>query len=427
MLLRGKKTLVRYGILLGILFLSACIFPLLNSSLEEGYRAGGTVESLREVFVSSGGASSKDVVFYNINLGFFDRLAENTEQSIVELEVAKNAMEEFSAISVSGVVSSSLINENIQKYNGTSVDRILVHELQALNYLAVGNLTNARVEVLQADVLMKSFKKKKEEPGLASTRMLGGMIFEFIEEYDSALISYRKALNILDQNKSPPPPLLVERMVVLTGRLGLRSERLALQNRFGIERQNDSRQKLWIFDWAGFISVLRASKESYLAEDGLYYTISLPFYDETWQKPQPADGVDSKGERIESALLENLDVRVREDLQSRRLVNIAKAIARTQARKALNAQSEESSNHQSLLNITAFLLDIFDFADVRSWKTLPSEIRVMSLADEAGVYKVNWGVGGFTQDITVNEAETLLVVLHSFSPNPLIYRKKLGS
>ncbi len=130
-------------------------------------------------------------VLSSLNKGMLRRINNDFSGSNQIFEVAKQKIEQLYGISISENFAALTINETLRGYQGARYEQLLLHAYMAMNYIQLGQLEGARVEMLQANVKMLGWGDEPEEN--AFLRYLEGIIFESLHELDAALVSYRKA------------------------------------------------------------------------------------------------------------------------------------------------------------------------------------------------------------------------------------------
>ena len=159
---------------------------------------------------------------YLLNSGLLKSISGDFEGANRDLQSAKDILNSLQATSVSENLGAAFVNETLRSYVGSPSERVLLHELMSINYLMLNDLDAARVEVLQADVLMKELAREDEPIGqLASAHYIAGLIYELSGELDNAMISYRKTANIMALRHMELPTFLKISLLSLSQRLGL--------------------------------------------------------------------------------------------------------------------------------------------------------------------------------------------------------------
>ena len=96
---------------------------------------------------------SKDSVVWHLEAGAALRAAENYQESNQHLDAAAAQMDEYeekAKIRVAKEVGVVMSNQENEPYEGRSYDKIMAHTYRALNKLSVGEIENARPEIIRA-------------------------------------------------------------------------------------------------------------------------------------------------------------------------------------------------------------------------------------------------------------------------------------
>src|SRR5690606_14309472 len=100
------------------------------------------------------GGQARDAVLYDLNRAMLLRMAGDYGQSNAAFEQAKDAIDRLDAVSVREQAGALAVNDMLRSYTGAPYERVLLHVYAALNYLALDRPDDARVEILQLDVLL---------------------------------------------------------------------------------------------------------------------------------------------------------------------------------------------------------------------------------------------------------------------------------
>ncbi|MDA8117236.1 MAG: hypothetical protein M0000_07705 [Actinomycetota bacterium] len=165
------------------------------------------------------------------------RWAESRDHFLLADAIARD-LESKAVVSGSDVAKTAgslLTNDNTIEFKGDAYEKVMAHTLNALNYIALGDLTGARVEVRKADEYQqlelekhakalqaaeqKDSQADQQRPATSElteelgkmdsftagvknsfqnsfTYFLSGLVYEMNGEADDALIDYRKALEL---------------------------------------------------------------------------------------------------------------------------------------------------------------------------------------------------------------------------------------
>lgn len=312
---------------------------------------------------------------HELNLGYLQLVSGDYQNAITNFEKAKQTMTSLQAISISENLASATVNETFRNYSGWPTDQVLVHGMMAMAYLLNNDLNGARVEVLQADVQMNKLAETDQTQGqLAFVRYLAGVIYELNDEYDSALISYRMAFNILTTRKETIPASLQQSLIDLTSRVGLADESKDYQKQFsrGLSKHYTNKQFVFAFD--GVVTQMQQAKSTLWWDiDDVYLSVALPKFPRNNYVEYPFYIHSEEGEIVTQSI-ESIEKRAREDLQARMPAISAMALARAGAKfqtvKELNKKDNVLGAFANILTIMS------EVADLRHWSLLPSSIQI---------------------------------------------------
>lgn len=360
--------------LLLCLFCSGCAHWQMNSLAQDLRQEPPQATLLK---VEELNMPSRDKVQFLLNRGILRFYTNDLSGCREDLEQAKNLIAELQAISISENLAAATTNETLRKYSGSASEQVMVHVILALSYLAERQLDAARTEVLQADVLMQSLAEGDEWNGqLAAARFIGGLVYQLGDEPDNAMISYRKALELLDHHQQAIPAILQQRLLKLSQQLGLDNEYAQLSQRFQSEEQNADSAELTVLYLDGIVSTKQQNRMSiYSPQANQMISIAVPHFPDHYVSPRQLL-VEVDQQFLRSQLIESIDARVREDLAADMPKTIALATTRAVAKYQAVRSAQQNQNQQ----LAAALLNIFtvasEQADTRSWNMLPANIQV---------------------------------------------------
>jgi len=354
-----------------------------------------------------------DLAQHQLNTGYLQLLNGDFYGAIESLEQAKGIMESLQAVSVSENLSSATINETLRSYTGWPTDRALVHGMMALAYLLNQDLAGARVEVLQADTLMKHLAESGDLLGqLAFVHYISGVVYELNDETDNALVSYRFAYNTLNNHSEAIPMALKVSLLKLSHRLGLKDEYSDYKSQFGlgIENLNSSgNQQQFVFYFDGVISQMEESRISlWYAPDDVFLSIAIPRYaysdyNEDFVK------IDVLSTHLETETIELLDKRVRDDLAGRMPAITATALVRASAKYAL---VHEMNKQDPMLGAFANVFTLIsEVSDLRHWTLLPAAIQIARFS--SGAHNFQLTSRKATQEVVTTAENTKQIVFVS--------------
>jgi hypothetical protein len=369
-------------------FLQACAWQMDKVNTLDGNLERSTPEAVL-LTLQSIDPPERDRGQYLLNSGLLKSISGDFEGANRDLQSAKDILNSLQATSVSENLGAAFVNETLRSYVGSPSERVLLHELMSINYLMLNDLDAARVEVLQADVLMKELAREDEPIGqLASAHYIAGLIYELSGELDNAMISYRKTANIMALRHMELPTFLKISLLSLSQRLGLDDEHEKYREQFNLAVDPpaaDSAEIIVIY-WDGVVTGKRGKTLSVWAPNlNQAISLALPYYPPSNYISKPFD-LSLAGQRHRTETIENIEALSREDLNDAAAAIYAMTLARMVTKYAMvKSAGQQNSNLGLLLNIAAMLTET---ADIRSWNLLPSSIQFARFSLPAGEYSL---------------------------------------
>ena len=329
-----------------------------------------------------------------LNKGMLRRMTNDYVGSNQIFEIAKQRMESLYGVSISDAAASVTINDAVRDYKGDRYEQILLHAYMAMNYLQLGELDSARVEILQADVKMMEWGEQPDEDPFV--RYLAGMIYEALGEDDQALVSYRKAMGVYiatsNEQLITVPVMLQMDLLRLLADQGLRDEYRKLKSEFGLanfkpaELGDDSGELIIILN-NGLAPIREESAiMTFSPEVQSNVRIAFPVY-KYESAPVNKARLKTSEKLFDLETVENIDRLARQALDEDMPLVMARAITRA----VVKYQSQKSAQEQHAL--AGFLLTVTNLAteraDTRSWTTLPQEIQMTRVVLPVGQQDVS--------------------------------------
>lgn len=374
-----------------------CLF--LQSCVTHGYYAASMRDGLLtgQPELSLAIAEDKDPqqteVISSLDKGMLRRINNDFSGSNQIFEVAKQEIEKLYGISITENLAAITINETLRAYQGDRYEQLLLHAYMAMNYIQLGQLDGARVEMLQADVKMMEWGDEPDNN--AFLRYLEGIIYESLGEYDNALISYRKAYIAYKEKagrQAPSPPATLKKdLLHLLASHGSRSEYQNYKKEFGMAEYRPARTGN---DNGELIVILNNGLAPVKSETAIpiwsteiqkNLRVAFPVYQQPKQRLyKPA--IDVNGERYSMETVEDVDMLARYALEQAMPGIMARATARAVVKYNTQHSAQQQDSIVGLLMTVTNL--ITERADTRSWITLPQEIQLQRIPLAAGEHLI---------------------------------------
>lgn len=384
---------------------------------------------------------ARDRALFLLNKGMLQRMAGDFRGSSASFEATKALLDEFAKLSLREQGLSLAVNDAARAYEGQPFEQMLLHVFAALNYLELGDLNGARVEVLQLDLRLRAFVEDDEKllPQTAFARYFSGLVFEASGERADAMIAYRKALEAYaarspdaatassrNGNKSGGknngtnskagddllreasvremvPPQLQQDLLRLSAALGLDDEHRGYRRAFGepggpLAPRAELGEVVLVFH-NGLVPGLREQSATVLdPSSGHFVRIALPTL---MPRALPVAGValTAGGIRESSQVVEDVAGLAQRSLSVRLPGMTARLLARQVVKRQVSRQASLAANNQGnsageqlgagLVALGVELTNLFtERADTRSWATLPANIQLIRLPLPPGRYRL---------------------------------------
>jgi len=333
---------------------------------------GACAEAVAAIDKTDVARSGKDKFLYHAQKAHLLHIAGDFELSNNEFERAAAIGDKLEPNSVTETLTDYTVNEAVKAYRGEDFERLYLHYYMALNYMMLGDLKEACVEIQRLDGALRKLDARYEDDDRYQedgfTRYLSGLVYEGLGDWDDALVDYQKAHRALVPEDLRGNSELAAYVKVAypelrsvpsrIGRVGARAESPGDQVSVSAERVQDvDALANWILDRrigaVKFRSTLRATgKQILLAK----------------QK------ADEKGE------IKELQRKINAMPESTWVEKLAKAAAEV--------------GLKCLEDAATVLVAETEQADTRSWVLLPREIWLARIPVDAGEHDVWVECGG---------------------------------
>ena len=372
-------------------------------------------------------------VMVNMNRGMLRRMTKDFTGSNEALETAKKEIEALYGVSISEQTGAMIVNDELIDFKGDRFEQVLVHAYKALNYIALGQLNSARVEILQADVKMMEWGETPEEDPF--TRYLTGIVFEALGEIDDARVAYNKAVGVYKKTKAKQgldvPLQLKNDLLLMLSKSDMHNELQQYKKEFGMNGYNPPNTK-----GMGELIVLmhnglapqrdQIGIQTFSPEMSMNIRIAIPTY------PNPPTYVNQIRLQVDNQQkvlepIENIDGLARAALDSDIAGISARALARAVIKKKLEKETGERGG--GLAQLAMLVVNTAsEIADTRCWNTLPQEISLGRVYLPEGSHQLKIDVIGQTGVVvdsynialTIKAGRKTIISEHWVAPRPLV-------
>ncbi len=359
-------------------------------------------------------------LLYWLDRGMVYHFAGRYRESIHAFALAQQKFDELYTKSISKMASAWALNEYAAPYRGEDFEYVLVNIFQALNYTLSGDPHEALVEARDVDsklgVINGLYGGKNVYQEDAFARLLMGILYEVngsSSDLNDAFISYARAFDAYTKDPerygAEAPQVLKENLLALSKFMGAEEfarYRDQLPDTALITLQEKKEKaEVYFVQYVGF-SPIKISYSVPIPFDPRHITqISFPKYIPRFTEIESSDFIAAKSEQLSftqpTELGHNIETVAMHVLENRKGQILAKAIVRPALKYAAERvieneiQQEYGSGAAVGFNILSTLYNLStERADLRSWQTLPAQIRISRLLLDPGEYEF------FTQTYT---------------------------
>ncbi len=411
-----------------IFFSAAVIFFSFNLSSCATYRsteaklddlvARGNIKEA-SVFLESQKKSygKNQELLYLFDHGYINHIQGECKQSIISFADAKKLYDQLYTKSISRTLASWVTNDYALEYRGEDFERVMVNVFQSLNYILLDDLQGALVEARQADEVLKLINSRYDEKSKnvykedAFCRLLTGIIYEASlnnKGYNDAYIAYNKAKDIYEEdyakNYSVRVPLFLKENLLSAADFMGQDVLVQYKNkypdvRFVSLKEKQKKAEVYLIQYNGFSPVKEEIDIPIPLPEGYIMNLAFPRYEKRQYSVVRSEFVaqlsDSVSIKIPTELVQDITAIAVLNLENRRGRTIAKVLAQAAGKyfseRAIEEQIAQGAGNDAAVGfkVLSSLYNIFtNRADLRSWSTLPGEIRVARLLLDPGVYNL---------------------------------------
>jgi hypothetical protein len=348
--------------------------------LEDPEKAAGLLEPLAH-------KANDDQLVYLLDYATALQEARRFKDSAEAYQQAAKIADVVDYHSISKIAASLIVSEEMIQYKGDDYEKVLIHAMNAVNYLELLQLDEALVETRDLNAMLYKFKNeaKKNYDQNPFAYYLSALIWEANHDYDDAYIAFKSAYD------------------VAPGYAPLRQDLV----RAAINAQRPEEVAKWKSQFPE-VQINPQWRDKTLGELVLVYeqgwgprkvprpeSPRFPMLIPTSSNTQSAFLVAGGMQIQTSTIFSVTDVAIK-TLNDDYARLVAMRVAGVAAKAVI---ADQLGQKNKALGAVAWLaMNLADRADVRQWSTLPQSFQIARLPLRAGKYKVNvnglgYGVG----------------------------------
>ena len=419
----------RLGTLLSLLLIAAGLGGCASTSVFLPYPERAT--AYRQAIASSsfqaplkdldGRRHNADKLLFMMERGRLDQLAGDTDASLAdyaEAIAAYHASDDRAVISASHTLAlgaAMISNDNSIPYEGEPYERIFLHQFQALNYVAKGDITGALVEVRRANSLQeeareahqklldeaksdadkKSVKvdaskyqsyfaplddaanRVKDSFQNAYTFYTSGLLYEAAGKPDDAYIDYKRALEIFPDNA-----FVQQDVLRLAQALGRNQDVSALSTRVKLLPPPPAGSGAVVVLYEEGLAPAKQAVTVPIPWPYVWFTISFPIYQDAWAAGPPLR-IANGAQTLDSAPIVDVQALASRALKDNLYPMLVRQTLRAYAKHEVQEQMQRQGG--DLLGFIGMAYNLIsEQADLRSWLTLPHSAQIARIMLPAG-------------------------------------------
>lgn len=421
-----------------------------------------------------------DRVLYLMERGRIAQLGGNFEQSKADFEEAINLFKEeeteavVSAREVGATAGSMLTSEAAIPYTAKPYERIMVYQMQAMNYLLSGDTEGAMVEVRRANA-EQQFAAEKHAKQIDKTyeelqqqnldpetifaneyaginELVGrvknsfqnaytfttsaviseayGRLFKDAQEVNNAYIDYKKALEIFPENT-----FLQKKVVALAKELGMKEDFDAFTARFDAQLVKDAlglaatdNATVTVLYEEGFVPQLQEVKIP-VPIGGTLTSLNFPIYPIDTEEPAALEIYDGPAPLGETEAVADVRILAMKSLKERLPGMLLREVLRAAASGAVHKEAQKNMGDLgSLLSVAHEA--ILRRADTRSFLTLPRYCHVYQCSLTPGqhslrLYDPKHGLDA-TVDVDVQSGDQAVLLVTNIGTRLIVHPTKVA-
>jgi hypothetical protein len=447
--------------MLVVMLVSSCAnYYQSNYSFNKEFEQGNLNDALSSLQANANEANGKREFLYSANAGLVLSMLGRYVESNEYFEKAFLFGEDY-RINYLNEAASYLTNPNVTTYKGEDHEHLMLLYYKALNFLKMGNTSEALVECRRLNIRLQQLADRYNNENKfqrdAFIHTLMGIIYETDKDFNNAFIAYRNAVEIYEEDYerlfqiSMPEQLKLD--VLRTAWLsGLSEDFEFFKEKFDLldymYQPSDGGELVFFWhnglspvkvEWGINFVVSRSGNFIYFNNNDLgisfpfsldgynekdrngltsleFFRVALPRYIE---RPAYYSGatISLAGNKTELQLLEDVNKIAFKSLQQRMNLELSKALIRLALKKATEHQVRQED--KMLGSVLGMINAITEKADTRNWQTLPHTIYYSRIPLALGANKVTLELtsgGGethrneFTYDVQQGQ-----ILFHTFS------------
>lgn len=356
---------------------------------------------------------SKDQLIYLLDYATALQVSGDYKESNKYFLIADKFADIQDYTSLSLETGSLLTSEEMVQYKGEDYEVVLINAMAAINYLNLGDLENAMVEVRRLNEKLRRFRleAKRNFTDNPLALYLSAIIYEANQNWDDAAIAYEQVYAV-----NPDYPPLREDLI----RSNLRARRFDAVKKWKLMFPDVVEKPEWTDRTRGEVIVIYQQgwgPRKGFRRDNMRYPAMYPIWS---VRTNDAPELFQLKNKIESApilfsgneVLFNVDQVAVQSLEDQYAALVARRLGGVIA-KEIVAERIRREN-QLLGDLALIAMYAADRADLRQWSTLPKNFIIYRANIPAGDYKIRLHADRPETTLTVKSGKKIFLGERTF-------------
>lgn len=356
---------------------------------------------------------SKDQLIYLLDYATALQVAGDFKESNKYFLLADKLADIQDYTSLSLETGSFLTGEEMVQYKGEDFEVVLINAMSAINYLNLGDLENAMVEVRRLNEKLRRFRleAKRKLTDNALALYLSAIIYEANQNWDDAAIAYEQVYNL-----NPHYGPLREDLI----RSNLRARRMDAVKKWKALFPEVVERKEWSDKKMGEVVLIYQQgwgPRKGFRRDNMRYPAMYPIWAMRTELVPELNSVNKlpdhspirfRGEEV----LFNVDRVAVESLDDQYAALVARRIGGAIAKEVVAERIRKEN--QLLGDLALIAMYATDRADLRQWSTLPKNFKIYRAMVPAGDYRLTFTDGLRERNLQIKPGQKVFVAERTF-------------
>jgi hypothetical protein len=178
--------------------------------MEQAFDSGNYIALIDDIKANPRLYGETNAFLYNMDIGVLYHYAGFYDSSNVYLMRAADIYDELFTRSVTNEAAALLTNDNVRPYRSKPYELVMLHQLAALNFMALGKFQESLVETRKVQIHFNEWERTRANGNRYHTdgmsHLFSSLGYEAVDEPDNSLISLFKSVHAYNLGPVRLPP-----------------------------------------------------------------------------------------------------------------------------------------------------------------------------------------------------------------------------